>query len=367
MRTRADLRRFIDLPYRLHRDDPMWVAPLRSTVRALLDRRRNPFFEHSEAEYLLATDAAGRVTGRIAAIRNGRHGLFHPDETHVGFFGLFECVDDQAVADALFDAAAAWLRGRGLSVMRGPASYSQNDECGLLVDGFDTPPVILNPHNPRYYVGLVERAGFTRARDLLCYEGSGTAPPARLVEAARTLAARQRISLRPLDMRRFWEDVAHVKRLYNAAWERNWGFVPMTDAEMDHLAKALRPVVVPDLAVFAERDGEVIGLGLAIPDLNVALRHLRDGRLFPLGLFKLLWHRRRIHRLRILILGVLPAYRRSGADALLYEWIWRHGNALGYDWGEASWILEDNAPMRNGLERMGFRVYKTLRLYDRAL
>jgi GNAT superfamily N-acetyltransferase len=332
----------------------------------MLSKTKNPFHQHADVEYFLAV-RDGAVVGRIAAIHNHNHGAFQPEERHVGFFGFFECVNDQAVADALFGAAAAYLKALGLTVMRGPASFSTNDECGLLVDGFDTPPVIMNPHNPRYYVELVERAGFTKAMDLLCYEGSGTAPPPRLVEGARKMAERFGIRLRGLDMKRFDEEVAKIKEIYNAAWEKNWGFIPMTDAEIDHLARQLKPVVVPDLVVFAEKDGKVIGVGISIPDFNVALRHNRSGRLFPFGLLKILWHRRGISRIRTLILGVLPEYRRTGADALMYEWTWSKGNALGYNWGEASWLLETNAAIRNGMERMGFRVYKTLRMYDRSI
>ncbi|MEK6609411.1 MAG: N-acetyltransferase, partial [Gemmatimonadota bacterium] len=268
----ADLDRFIDFPYRLHRGDPTWVAPLRRDVKTLLSRSKNPFFQHAEADYFLA-ERDGAVAGRIAAIRNDAHGAVHEEEKQVGFFGFFESANDQAVADALFAAAGDWLRRRGLSVMRGPASFSTNDECGLLVQGFDTPPTILMPHNPPYYPELVERAGFTKAMDLLAYQGSGDAPPARLVEGARKLAQRYRITLRPIDMRKYWEEVALVKKLYNSAWEKNWGFIPFTDAEIDHLAKQLKPVVVPDLVVFAEMKGELIGFAITLPDFNQALKH----------------------------------------------------------------------------------------------
>jgi hypothetical protein len=335
-------------------------------VRTLLSKTKNPFFEHAEAEYFLA-EREGEVVGRIAAIRNDAHTRFHENERHVGFFGFFECANEQAVADALFTAAAQWLRGQKLGVMRGPVNPSTNDECGLLVQGFDTPPVILNPHNPPYYVELVERAGFTKAMDLLCYQGRGTQVPERLIEGARKLAERYDIRVRCLDMKRFWQEVELVKEMYNSAWEKNWGFVPMTDAEIHHLAKQLKPVVVPEFVVFAEKDGRLIGFAIALPDFNVALRHNRSGRLLPWGLFRILWHKRKMTRLRVLTLGVLNEYRRTGADALMYEWIWRHGNARGYDWCEASWLLETNAAIRNGMERIGFRVYKTYRIYDKSL
>jgi hypothetical protein len=181
------------------------------------------------------------------------------------------------------------------------------------------------------------------------------------------MAERFKIRLRSLNMKRFDEEVALIKEVYNAAWEKNWGFIPMTDHEIDHLARALKPVVVPKLVVFAEIEGKVIGMGVSIPDFNVALKHNPSGRLFPFGLLKILWYRRRISRIRTLILGVLPAYRRTGADALMFDWTWRESNKLGYYWGEASWLLETNAAIKNGMERMGFHVYKTLRMYDKTL
>jgi hypothetical protein len=275
-------------------------------------------------------------------------------------------VDDQEVANALFTAAAAWLSARGLTVMRGPASFSTNDECGVLVDGFDTPPTVLNPHNPPYYVALMEQAGFTKAMDLWQYQSTSPSMPERLVRGAQLLAARQRITLRGLDMKRFDDEVERIKVVYNAAWEKNWGFVPMTDAEIDHLAQQLKPVVVPELVVFVERDGETIGFAAALPDLNVALRKNPGGRLFP-GIVRVLWAARKITRLRILLLGLLTPYRKTGADALMYHWIWERGYARGYRWAEAGWILEDNTPMNNALVRIGFQHYKTLRLYDRPL
>lgn len=333
----------------------------------MLSRKKNPFFGHAEAEYFLAETARNgrsQVVGRIAAIHNRAHNDFQGDAA--GFFGFFETVNDQAVANALFDAAAAWLKPRGLTVMRGPASFSTNDECGLLVEGFDTPPTLLNPHNPPYYVELVERAGFTKAKDLYQYQLTNPTIQERLVQAARLLAERKRITLRKIDMKHYDEEIERIKRVYNAAWEKNWGFVPMSDPEIDHLAKQLKPVVVPDLVVFAERDGQLIGFAAALPDLNVALKRNPSGRLFP-GIIKILWAARSITRIRILLLGLIKEYRNTGADALMYHWIWEKGYALGHRWAEAGWILEDNAAMKNALLRMGFTSYKTLRFYDRPV
>jgi GNAT superfamily N-acetyltransferase len=383
----ADLDRFIALPYRLFRGDPYWVPPLRMDVKTLLSKKKNPFFQHAEAEYFLAVRRKGgqavsgndaltavppyrlngepwEVVGRIAAIHNLAHNQFHEDGA--GFFGFFDAVDQQPVADALFDAAAAWLKARGLKVARGPASFSTNDECGLLVEGFDSAPTLLNPHNPPYYVALLERAGFQKAKDLYQYQSTNPSLPERLIQGARVITQRKKITLRKLDMKHFDQEVERIKQLYNAAWEKNWGFVPMTDAEIDHLAKQLKPVVVPDLVVFAEREGQLIGFAAALPDLNVALKRNPSGRLFP-GIVKVLWAARRITRIRILLLGLLKEYRMTGADALMYHWIWEKGYALGYRWAEAGWILDDNTVMINALQRLGFERYKTLRLYDRAL
>ncbi len=331
-------------------------------VRTLLTPAKNPFFEHAQAQYFLAV-SDGRTIGRIAAIKNDAHTKEHGDK--VGFYGFFECVNDPAVARALFDAAAAWLRERGFRVLRGPMSPSINDECGLLVEGFDTPPTLMMPHNPAYYVGLHDGYGFTKAKDLLAFESSGIAIPERIARAATVIAERKRITLRPLNMKRFKEEVDLVKALYNQAWEKNWGFVPLTEAEIDHLAKQLKPIVVPDLVCFAEREGKVIGFAVALPDFNVALKHNPSGRLY--GLPKILWYSRKITRCRILLLGTLKEYRMTGVDALMYHWIWSKGTAHGYTWGEGGWILEDNAPMVNAALQLGFRPYKTYRIYDKSL
>lgn len=349
----------------------MWVPPLRRDVRVLLSRAKNPFFEHAEAEYFLA-ERGGAVVGRIAAIANRLHNEVHHDK--VGFFGFFEAVDEPAVANALFRAAAEWLRPRGFDTMRGPASFSTNDESGLLVDGFETPPVVMMPHNPKYYRTLLEGAGFTAAKNLLVYEhgpreaGKFIPVPERLARASELIAQRNGITLRAIRMSEFGAEVERVKALYNRAWEHNWGFVPMTDHEIDHLAEQFKPVVVPDLVPFVEKDGQVIAFALALPDLNTILRTNRSGRMFPV-ILRILWALKthRVHRLRIALLGVLPEYRGKGIDAVLYHWIWTKGKEKGFGWGEAGWILEDNPAMNAGLVKMGFTVYKTYRLFDRAV
>ena len=364
-----DLNAFIAFPYELHRRDPMWVPPLRRDVKGMLVPKHNPFFEHAEARYFLAR-RDGRVVGRIAAIENRAHNEFHADR--VGFFGFFECIDDRAVASALFDTAAAWLRERKLDVLRGPASFSTNDEVGLLVEGFDTPPTLMMPHNPRYYVDLIEGAGFTKAKDLLTYqsipEKSRLDGPflERLRHGSDLLAKRYHVTVRSVQPKRFDEELMLIKELYNQAWERNWGFVPMTDHEIDHAAAQLKQIMIPDLVLFAYCQDKPIGFAVALPDLNVALKKNPSGRMFP-GILKILWAARKISRVRILMLGTLKEWRGKGVDALMYRHIWERAFAKGINWGEAGWILEDNEPMNNALERMGFVVYKRHRLYDRPV
>lgn len=367
VRTAAALKNFIAFPYELHRGHPLWVPPLRMDIKKLLSREKNPFFDHADAEYFLASreDASGeQIVGRIAAIHNRAHNQFHDDS--VGFFGFFESIDDQGVVNALMKPVREWLSARGLTAMRGPASFSTNDECGLLVDGFDTPPTLLTPYTPPYYARLIEGAGLAKAKDLYQYQTVSNQLPERLIRGARLIAERHHIALRPLNKKNFDAEVEIIKELYNSVWEKNWGFIPMTDAEIDHMAKDMKPVAVPDLIVFAERNGETIGFAAALPDLNPALKKNPSGRLFP-GIVRILWEARKITRIRILLLGLKKEYRRTGADALMYHWIWEKGYKLGYRWAEAGWILEDNTAMNNGLQRLGFEHYKTLRLYEQPL
>jgi GNAT superfamily N-acetyltransferase len=342
---------------------------LRRDVKLLLSRTRNPFFQHAEAEYFLA-ERGSEVVGRIAAISNRLHNETHHDKT--GFFGFFECIDDQAVAGQLLARAAEWCRSRGHDVIRGPASFSVNDECGLLVDGFEYPPTIMTPHNPPYYARLIENAGFSGVKDLLMYHGGSMEAfvpvPERLTRAVDVMMKRAGVTFRPLNIREFQAEVDRVKVLYNACWEKNWGFVPMTDEEIDHLAVQFKPVVVPDQVVFAEKDGKQIGFALALPDFNVVFRKHRSGRMLPAAL-DLLWNlkREKIRRARVLLLGVLPEYRGKGIDSALYHWIWTKSGDHGMYWAEGGWVLEDNAAMKLGLEKMTFVKYKTYRLYDRAI
>jgi len=364
VRTSKDLDAFVKLPWRLYADDPHWVPPLRGEVRNQFNPRKNPFFEHGEIQPYLAR-REGRVVGRIAGIRNTAHETFHGEP--VGFFGFFESENDQETAGALLDTAAGFLKERGLRVVRGPVNPSTNDECGLLVDGFDTPPMILMTHNLPYYERLLTGWGLEKAKDLYAFVLKTDTIPERVAQGVRIARKRNRdIRIRSLDMKHFDREIEVFRTVYNAAWEKNWGFVPMTDAEIDHMAAQLKQAIDPGLVRIAEHGGKPVAFALGLPDLNQAIRHA-DGRLFPFGLLKILWHARKIDRARVAVLGILKEYRRTALDMILYHDLYRYGLQKGYTTGEFSWVLEDNAAMTQPLEKFGASIYKTYRIFDAPL
>ncbi len=363
-RSRADLRRFINLPWSIYREDPDWVPPLKRDVRAAFDTAKHPFHLHSEVQPWLAL-RGGRVVGRICAIRNRNHERVHREA--VGFFGWFECIDDPEVAEGLFAAVRGWLRDRGLTAMRGPTSFSTNETTGLLIEGDRGPPALLLAHNPPWYPALLEGCGLRKVKDLYAWHLVAGNWPEYLFRAERIVTHRWGIRIRTLEMSRFDDELALVRRLYNSAWKKNWGFVPMTDAEIDHMAAELKPIIDPNLVLFAEtREGEAIGLAVAFPDFNQVL-HKLNGRLTPLAILRLLVQRRRITRLRVLILGLLEQWRGKGIDALLYLALFRNASAAGMREADMSWILEGNLRMNAAIERMGGRIYRTYRLYEAQL
>ena len=358
-----DFTRFVDLPWRLYREDRKWVPPLKSDVRLLFDRKKNPFFAHAEVQPFLV-ERDGRAVGRITAIVNRAHNEFQDDRT--GFFGFFECEDDPEAAAALFAAAEAWVAERGLDRLRGPMNFSTNDDCGSLLQGFDTPPMIMMPHNPPYHARLYEACSFVKAKDLVAYYLDSNQPPDRLVQGVELIRRRKQIVVRPMDMKKFDSEVGLIRQIYNSAWEKNWGFVPMTREEIEHMARQLKPVVDPELVVFAEIRGEPVAFALGLPDFNQALRHA-NGNLLPFGVLAIWWYSRKIRHVRVLTLGIKEGYRTSGVDALLYYELFERGRKRGYLGGEFSWILEDNLAMRRPLEHMGAVPYKTYRIYDRPV
>ncbi len=362
---RQDLQSFIRLPWRLYSQDPAWIPPLLFDLKNLLSPKKHPFHQHADVEYFLAR-LDGEVVGRIAAIVNHWHVQFHAEP--VGFFGFFESIKNQDITTALLTTAERWVAERGMQRIRGPMNFSTNEECGLLVDGFHDAPKIMMPHHLPYYGLQIEMAGYGKAKDLFAYiiDVRGKPPPERLVRGIKRLQQRQNVRLRPISKKRFDEEIRVLHGIYHRTWEKNWGFVPMSEAEVDLFASQLRLVVEPKLCLIAEHQNEPVGFALAIPDYNQALRHI-DGRLFPFGLLKLLWYRRTINMARIPLLGVNPGFRRRGIEAMLYVKLWEVVKANGYPVVECSWILEDNWDMRRGLEQMGALVYKTYRVYEKAV
>ncbi|MCX7929188.1 MAG: hypothetical protein N2663_00480 [Chlorobi bacterium] len=367
-RSRRDRLRFIKAQWQFYRADPYWVPPLIFDRMKLLDVRRNPFYEHSKIALFLAMDG-GTTVGRIAAIVNDNHNRTHGDR--VGFFGFYESVVSQEVTDALLDVAAEWLAVHGMTHIRGPVNPSMNDECGLLVEGFERPPVVLMPYNPPYYAELLEGWGLEKVMDLYAYLLDQTSYRSeKLQRMIGIVRERTGVQIRAMNFRdraQFQRDVLTIKDIYNTAWEKNWGFVKMTDAEFDFLAADLKQIADPNLVLIAEIDGKPAGFALALPDINQCLTHNRSGWLLT-GLWHLLTKRKTIDLVRIIVLGVLPQYRRTGIDAVLYWEIGERAHARGIRWGEASWILETNDAMNHALQNTMRAVrYKTYRLYEREL
>ena len=362
--TPGDLNRFARLPWPIYGNDPLWVPPLLGEFKKLFDTAKHPFHRHSKVQSFLAVKD-GRDVGRITAIWNRNHQQFHGED--VGFFGFFECIDDREVGAALFEAAAGWLREHGLTRMRGPANFSSNEEWGLLVDGWNGTPKVMMTYNPRWYPALLDAAGFTKAKDLVAYFIPHNVIPERLARGNEIVRRRSPdVTIRSINMKKFESEVAIISGIYNRSWEKNWGFVPMTDLEIGHMAKELRPVVDPDLIYFAEKAGEVIGFSMSLPDVYPALRKA-NGRLFPLGLLKLLWYARKAEWVRVLTLGLLPEHRKSGIDVMMYDHLFKVCQRKGYRGGEFSWLLEDNLAIRTAMDNLGGYVYRTYRLYEKPV
>jgi hypothetical protein len=362
--SKQETEAFIKFAWSIYQNIPQWVPPLLMDRRKLMDKKNNPFYQHAEAEFFLARRDE-KIVGRIGAIINHNHNKEHNDK--VGFFGFFECVDDQSVANALFQTARSWLKERGMSAMRGPATPSVNDEYGLLVDGFDKPPVVLMPYNPQYYVRLIESAGLRKVKDLYSYlVAEENVFSEKFVRVAELVRQREGLTIRAIDMKNFKAEVQLIKDLYNRAWQHNWGAVPMTNAEFDALAKDLKPVVVPELVLIAEFNGEPVGFSLSLPDLNMALKYNKKGKLLP-GLFHLFLRKKQINLVRIIVLGVVPERTKTGAGTLLLYETGKRGIENGYPFGEAGWVLEDNVMMNRAAEFMNGKRYKTYRVYETEL
>lgn len=367
-------RTFASFPWRLYRTDPNWVPYIFGDRVKLLDPARHPFWKHAEGQLFLAMRGQ-EVVGTISAHINHRHNEVHKDK--VGFFGFFEVIDDRAVAEALLSEAAGWLRARGMDAIRGPENPSQNEESGLLIDGFGLPPVVMMTYNPRYYQGLIEQAGFQKAQDLYAwdiltniFDYDVQNLPRKFVRVAEEVIKRPNLVLRKMNMKDFGHEVELAKTVYNAAWEKNWGFVSMTDREFDQLGEDLKLIIDPDLVYLAEVDGKIAGFSLGVPDVNLALLRARpqpNNWSLPWTIAKLLWHKRKLNTFRLIAMGLVPEYRALGIDALFYVETARQAFKKGYQRCEMSWILESNDMMNRIIERLGGKIYKTYRIYQKPL
>jgi GNAT superfamily N-acetyltransferase len=355
---------FIELPYRLYRHDRFFVPHLRKEREAFFSKA-HPFFEHADSAFFLAR-RDGRAVGRIEANVNHAHNTFYGDKT--GFFGAFESEDDREASEALLSTAASWLRARGMTAMRGPATHSQNEEYGLLVDGFDAPPVAQMTYNPRYYATLLESFGLSKVKDFYAWwlPTSIEIDP-RMRRVAEIAKRRKGVKVRPLRMQDYDTEVERALPLLNQALQHAWGFVPSTPRELSHVAEQFRSVLQPELVLFAEIEGALAGIALSIPDVNQALARVKNGRLWPFGLLQLLWGFRRVNQGRLVVLGVLAEYRKRGIDALLSLESLEAARRLGYRGGELSTTVEDNHLINRFIESIGALRYKTYRLYQKPL
>jgi GNAT superfamily N-acetyltransferase len=365
---RRDLRRFVALPWSLYRNEPRWIPPLRSDLLARLDREHHPFFRHADAEYFLAW-RDGEAVGRITAQIDHRFNDFQ--QNRWGMFGFFECERSQETVHALVEAAAAWLRDRGRDTMVGPMDFTTNDECGLLIEGHERPPIILSTWHHPYYQELLEGEGLEKAMDLLMWSlhisGRSRVRDA-IWRIAEKVESEHGIVVRQMRKRDLDAEVSRFLEVYNAAWERNWAAVPLTEDEVRQYAKDLRPILDENWAFIAERadTGEVVGAALTLPDYNQVLAHL-NGRLLPFGWAKALYYRRKIDAVRVFALGVKPAYQHTGVAARFYQLHFEAAERTPQKGGEMGWVLETNRAMNRAMAGMGGEIVRRFRVYQRDL
>jgi len=361
--TKKHLKQFIMLPFSLYKNDPNWVPPLISEQYKFLDPKKNPFFEHSEAQLFLALKD-DKVVGRISAHTNTRHNETHKD--NIGFFGFYEAIDDRDVATCLFETAENWLKKKGKNGMRGPMNFSLNDECGTLIDGFNTPPFVMMTHNKDYYPPTFDSLGLQKAMDVFAYYVDKKTIPERLEKFAEMVQKRYKFTVRCLsaDKKEMKKDLETVMKIYTEAWKDNWGFVPMSEKEFEHIVAELLPIAERKLVFIAEVNGKPAGFSVALPNYNVILKKM-NGHLFPTGILKALYYKNKINAVRVLTMGVIKEYHLKGIDSVMIYHSFKNGFELGYHIAELSWVLETNKEMNNLAERLDAEKYKKYRLYEK--
>lgn len=362
--NKSQLKQFIDYPHRLYRDDPNYVPELFVAQKEMLWPSKHPFYRHSSSQLFLVLKNE-QIVGRIAAIVNANHNAFTGKND--GFFGFFDCENNPDVAQLLIDSAKKWLDGKGVNRIVGPVNLTTNDSCGMLIEGFDSPPVIMMPYNKPYYEHLVAQTGLTKMTDLLAYKVERIAANKRVQQYAHVIGERLRrkgIVIRTINLKDFKREAEKIKAVYNKAWDKNLGFVPMTDAEFDHTAKSMKLILDERFCVVAEKEGEIIGFALGLPNINEIQIGIKKGRLFPTGIFKLLAGKSKVTSIRVLMLGVLDGYRKLGIEACLYGQLIQHAEGSGIEQAECSWMLEDNYLMNHAIEQINGIPYKRYRIFE---
>lgn len=365
--TKKQRAEFIDFPHDLYIGDPNYVPELFVAQDDLLNSAKHPFYKHSSAQLFLAYKDQ-KLVGRIAAIWNTQHNSFN----HVteGQFGFFDCINDQEVANALFDTAHKWVKEKGAEKIVGPINLSTNETCGLLIEGFDKPPVAMMTYNYPYYIDLITNYGFDKQVDLLAYDIPTATASDRsvvLMDKLEERLKRSGVTLRLIDLKNFKSEAEKIKQVYNKAWDKNLGFVPMTDEEFAYIAKDLKMIVDPNFCIIAEKEDKIIGFAVGIPNINEIQIKIKRGRLLPTGIFKLLFGKKKIKSLRVMMLGVLEEYRKLGIEACLYGRIIKNAKIYGIERGECSWMLEHNYMMNHAIEQINGKLYKRYRIYEKII
>lgn len=367
--SKKEWDQFLQLPFSIHKNDPCWVPPLLMEQRRILNRKKNPFFNHCIYKaWLIRND--GIPVGRILAYIDHVYNHLHNEK--VGFLGFFECIDDQITAQALFAAVINWLKQESMDKVYGPINFSIGNECGVLLNGFDHSPALQMNHTPPYYPSLFDKANFEKEHDLYAYlmtekmvlDKQNLLPRLRRI-TEKTLRI-EGIKFRTIDMKNYKSELENINSLYNKVMHNNWGFVPSTEQEIFYTGASLKMIVDPQMIFFAEINNKVVGCSLSIPDFNEVLKHM-NGRLFPFGIFKILWYKRKVRSFRLMLLGVHEEYRKKGLDILFYYYTITRGLELGYNKSELSWISEDNSNLIAIVEKIGAIRYKTYRMYRKNI
>jgi hypothetical protein len=364
VKSPRDLDDFIKLPFSIYSQDPLFVPPLIMDMRERFSQR-NPFFLHAKVKYFLATQG-GKLAGRVASIVDHGHNEFHND--NVGFFGFFESVNDHSVLSSLLDAVSQELREEGMDTIRGPMNFSTNEECGFLIEGFKERPLLMTPYNPPYYGQLMESYGMKKAKDLYAYICNIPEELSGKILRVAEIAEKRGIRVRPISKDRFDSEMKIFRDVYNSAWAKNWGFVPLTEEETSYIAKKLKSISLPELTLIAENNKEPVGFMGMLPDFNFVLKKMK-GKLNPLTILKAAYYSKKITDLRLLLLGIKPEYRHKGVDALMFRegFMGIREKYKRFKRVEFSWILEDNIPVQRLVEMMGARLYKRYRVYEKRL